>query len=161
MSGPGQVQAICEHLFHLFEECLNERPHLWMEFAYTRPTDWRVVVWDRTGGVEKTLVDAESPVRQVASTKAAIALHHSRTLDWRPADQWDAVHEKLAGSLKIAAWHPLPNGGIGTGQIKAGVSIIHTPTGLECVSAKYLHQSKNRDAALREMIRMLRNRGVL
>ena len=52
--------------------------------------------------------------------------------------------------VKIEAW-PQKEGGMQTGQLAAGVKVLHLPTGLCTICTEHRHQHKNRAEALCEL----------
>jgi hypothetical protein len=59
-----------ERFMEAFDEALNENPFLWFELGYTRPTDWMVHVWDRSGGQEEKVLTTQAHNRDEACLMA-------------------------------------------------------------------------------------------
>lgn len=60
------LHAECnEHVIQLaglvtaFETALNLRPFLWLEIGFNRVVGWMITVYDKTGGVERVVVQAQ------------------------------------------------------------------------------------------------------
>ncbi len=57
--------------FRLYDEALSINPYLYIEIAYTRPTDWMIHVWRKNGGYEKSIFSVQELTRKKACKKAA------------------------------------------------------------------------------------------
>ena len=64
-----------KELLELFDRLEELKPHAWLELAYTRPTDWMVHIWDKTGGVGEKLVEVQETTRKSACKKACKKLN--------------------------------------------------------------------------------------
>ncbi|MBA6042863.1 hypothetical protein [Pseudomonas lactis] len=60
------LRAECsEHVTQLaglvtaFDAALSLRPHLWLEIGFNRVVGWMVTVYDKTGGIERVVVQAQ------------------------------------------------------------------------------------------------------
>lgn len=53
-----------------FDDALNWNPFLWLEIGYTRPTDWMVHVWDKSGGGELKVLEVQELSMEKACKKA-------------------------------------------------------------------------------------------
>lgn len=42
-----------------FDAALSLRPHLWLEIGFNRVVGWMVTVYDKTGGIERVVVQAQ------------------------------------------------------------------------------------------------------
>ncbi|MEW5750327.1 hypothetical protein [Pseudomonas lactis] len=42
-----------------FDAALSLRPHLWLEIGFNRVVGWMITVYDKTGGIERVVVQAQ------------------------------------------------------------------------------------------------------
>ena len=57
-------------LLYTFDQALNSTPHLWFELGYTRPTDWMIHIWDKTGDTERKIITTQDTDRGSACQQA-------------------------------------------------------------------------------------------